>query len=887
MLSTITKKALAMFLILTMLSSLLTSCVLDFGKGDDTASAEDSTVSDNSEKNTGSNGNGDALDTENTDNNEPQGPTLPKEKTLDIYLVAGQSNATGCTYISDLNGAYAWASELQDGFSNVLYAGNSRSNGAEPRDRIIDWQKTTMRLGMSANHFGPEAGMAVALSDYYNEESGRYAGIIKYAYGGSSLLNKTNDDTSKDGNWVSPSYQATLPVSQVVGATGQMYRNFLAQVEENVRQVLEQQGMMGDYEFDSVRICGLYWMQGCQDKSQPSEYEKAFTYFAKDIRNDLAKLMKDITNSSDDCGAADMPIIVGTISNTQNLTSLSTESVNRTFIELQKSFATKIENCYVVDNSEYVITKWENGSQIIVGSDQWHWNQNDMLNIGVNVGETMLDSADVLEDTDPVRVIKISNAGQLLTLLADSKAENYAQTSKNKIYQLQNDIDMNKNWSAEILADGDNVTAVPDIPGIVWEGIEKFYGTFDGNGYKIKGLYMYETLADNGTMGFIKELCGGTVKNLTIENSYFGASVDDASQNVCVGALVGKADAASTVENVHMTANMYIVGDDTVKVSGTVASKAGGAPTNCVFDGNIYLSVDDISVIKVYTAQELLDAFTQGGNLLGKTIRLMNDIDLNPNWSAAVSIDTSIVFPTMPSTVWPNIATFMGTLDGNGYTLKGIYSSKNVSGNRGAYGGLFNTLDGGTVKNLKIENSFVLVTNSDWANDYNVHVGGIAGDVNAGSVLDTIYLDAEVWFKSWDGCVLGGAFGHANGQYTVNGFAFAGRVGNTGLGNNLNYASTSKKVFLAQITGNQNNKEDSSVRNSVCAGEIYTGNNSATHVHLGINFPWHLKFVLDKPLDAAWLASRTDYQDAGFVYCESVGYAVPGEIAQLLNGVSQ
>ena len=87
-----------------------------------------------------------------------------------------------------------------------------------------------------------------------------------------------------------------------------------------------------------------------------------------------------------------MPIIVGTISNTQNLTSLSTESVNRTFIELQKSFATKIENCYVVDNSEYVITKWENGSQIIVGSDQWHWNQNDMLNIGVNVGETMLDS---------------------------------------------------------------------------------------------------------------------------------------------------------------------------------------------------------------------------------------------------------------------------------------------------------------------------------------------------------------------------------------------------------------------------------------------------------------------------------------------------------------
>lgn len=317
----------------------------------------------------------------------------PKKKVLDLYLIAGQSNATGCTAISDLAAVYDFYPDLISGVSNVLYAGNSRSNSG-PRDRVIDWQETTMWLGMSKNHFGPEAGMAKSLAEYYNKDTNNYAGIIKYAYGGSSLLNNTSGETHKDGNWVSPSYQKTLPATEVVdGVTGQMYRNFLSQVETNVREVLNKDGIMEEYEFEGVRICGLYWMQGCQDKARPETYEIAFNYFVNDIRNDLSALMKEITNSEDDCGAFDMPIIVGTISQTQNLTSSSIESVNKTFIAMQKSFATKIKNCYVIDNSSYAITKWENGKQVILGSDQWHWNQEDMLEIGKNVGAKMLDVA--------------------------------------------------------------------------------------------------------------------------------------------------------------------------------------------------------------------------------------------------------------------------------------------------------------------------------------------------------------------------------------------------------------------------------------------------------------------------------------------------------------
>ena len=118
---------------------------------------------------------------------------------------------------------------------------------------------------------------------------------------------------------------------------------------------------------------------------------KAFQYFAQDVRADLAEIMMNYTgDNDDDCGASKMPIVVGTISQTFSLTSGSVEAVNVAFINMQKGLANKIENCYVVDNSAYRITGWENNKQVIYGSDQYHWNQADMLAIGKKVGEVLL-----------------------------------------------------------------------------------------------------------------------------------------------------------------------------------------------------------------------------------------------------------------------------------------------------------------------------------------------------------------------------------------------------------------------------------------------------------------------------------------------------------------
>ncbi len=231
--------------------------------------------------------------------------------------------------------------------------------------------------------------MAKAFSVYYNEESGRNAGIIKYAMGGTSLLN------SKSTNWVPPSYQKTLSKSEITDATGGLYRNFLKQVEKNVSQVMKYGG------YTSVRICGLYWMQGCYNRSNPSEYKKAFTFFASDVRRDVSEIMKKYTCSDNDCGASEMPIIVGTISQTYDLQdSPSYEQTNITFIQMQKSFEKDIPNCYVVDNSAYKVGMWQNDSFVILGSDRYHWNQADALEIGENVGKAMLYCAGVSKE-DP------------------------------------------------------------------------------------------------------------------------------------------------------------------------------------------------------------------------------------------------------------------------------------------------------------------------------------------------------------------------------------------------------------------------------------------------------------------------------------------------------
>ena len=372
------------------------------------------------------------------------------------------------------------------------------------------------------------------------------------------------------------------------------------------------------------------------------------------------------------------------------------------------------------------------------------------------------------------------------------------------------------------------------------------------------------------------------------QNPLLGADFSNWSMSQFVGGKLTEADLASDNRK-------------TLRDNGWVYSSVAGSavPGNVgvLLDGSYnhakpekkseFGSKFDSNTYAVYTADELLSVLKSGGDFSGKTIMLMADIDLNPGWSADVTIGETVVFPSAPANVWPEISTFKGTLDGNGYSIKGLYKSMTAKGGTGVHGGMFNTF-AGTMKNIKIENSFILTTNSDWGHK-NVHVGGIAGNVEAGANLTGVYLDAEVWYKSHENCMLGGAFGFANGKYNVNGFVFAGRAGNTGLNNEINYSTPSgKDIYIAALIGCQNWKENNAnLANVILTGELYSGRNSKQNPLLGADFSnWSMSQFVGGKLTEADLASdnRKTLRDNGWVYSSVAGSAVPGNVGVLLDG---
>ena len=377
-----------------LLTVLLILCLLVGATACAANKPQENTPADNTPITTDPDGQEDPKPDEGDQKEDPKPTTVfsGEDKVIDLYLVAGQSNAVGYTKVVDAKAAYQFAPELKKGYNTVLFAGMTRWDSGDSYDsQSYSWRKTVLGLGKGkdSNCMGPEAGMAKALAEFYTKESGKTAGILKYGHGGTSLLNKTND-SNRFGNWVSPSYaDKVLGMSTAAyesSVHGGLYREFLQVIEAKLKALVSE-------GYTNVNIKGLYWMQGENDRNRPDDYKVAFTYFASDIRRDVADIVEKLTGG-DDRGAADMPIFVGTISQTQNLLTEDAESINKTFIEMQKTLPDVVKNCYIVDNSQYAISKYVEGKGVNwdgLGSDQWHWNQADHLEIGYNVGKAMLE----------------------------------------------------------------------------------------------------------------------------------------------------------------------------------------------------------------------------------------------------------------------------------------------------------------------------------------------------------------------------------------------------------------------------------------------------------------------------------------------------------------
>jgi hypothetical protein len=165
---------------------------------------------------------------------------LVPEKSVDLYLIAGQSNASGNSTFkeADMRGL---SENTYYGNNNVYYVGNPGAS-----------EVTLARIGQGEglNKIGAEVGMAEALQtatygegsaekNLYDATRGRYAAIVKRAVGGSSLMDDcTSDFDKRIGNWCPPSYAKEVgnPYDDTsVNATGRLYRELVALTVETVQ----------------------------------------------------------------------------------------------------------------------------------------------------------------------------------------------------------------------------------------------------------------------------------------------------------------------------------------------------------------------------------------------------------------------------------------------------------------------------------------------------------------------------------------------------------------------------------------------------------------------------------------------------------------------------
>ena len=200
-----------------------------------------------------------------------------KGKKATVILLAGQSNASGCSrddYLKQKVSTEKYA-EYQNGYDNVYInyiAGTNISNG---------FVKCKTLQGELEGCFGPELGMAEKLNEQRPDE---LFFIIKCAWGATDLFNA----------WLSPSSD---------GKTGQLYEDFVKFVKNNLKY-------LEDKNYD-IEIEGMCWMQGESDSfttENATNYEVHLSNFIKDIRRKFSRYSAQDGIAFVDACIADNPV---------------------------------------------------------------------------------------------------------------------------------------------------------------------------------------------------------------------------------------------------------------------------------------------------------------------------------------------------------------------------------------------------------------------------------------------------------------------------------------------------------------------------------------------------------------------------------------------------
>ena len=170
------------------------------------------------------------------------------DQTVDVFLIAGQSNAHGW---ADIENGLSTAQATQDGIFYTSWHDHT-SNASDPQ-YYSDWT-TSLVAGYTrgdsgestlegSDYFGPELGF-VDRGDVINLTSGQPIGILKYAVGSSALVDDPDDSTGGTSDW---------DINATGNRRGDALRGFKLAVDDAINK-LNNAGY-------TYRLAGMIWWQ--------------------------------------------------------------------------------------------------------------------------------------------------------------------------------------------------------------------------------------------------------------------------------------------------------------------------------------------------------------------------------------------------------------------------------------------------------------------------------------------------------------------------------------------------------------------------------------------------------------------------------------------------
>ncbi|MBX3255148.1 MAG: hypothetical protein KF862_13475 [Chitinophagaceae bacterium] len=205
-----------------------------------------------------------------------------KKIPIDVYILAGQSNAVGFNNAMLYEGGIGKFNKKFTRHSKVLlWAGSNAREGYANKWSNLQIGISDISVEIAYKHaFGPEIGFAQTMSV---KMPGKKIAIIKYAVGGTGIARSSDyndyipslkDYDDKDINWHYPGLNSEA---------GVLYKNLF----KNIQAAIDSLKKI-NY---SCNIAGFIWMQGEHEAgispTMANDYKDLLFYFFNSVRRDL------------------------------------------------------------------------------------------------------------------------------------------------------------------------------------------------------------------------------------------------------------------------------------------------------------------------------------------------------------------------------------------------------------------------------------------------------------------------------------------------------------------------------------------------------------------------------------------------------------------------